>query len=317
MKVKLECQHKIFLKDVGMYVGCGRCAVCRQKRSNEWYVRLTQEQKCSHSSLFFTLTYNDEHLPYKEIDCITDGCGRYFEPGTKYFVGSRSNFTRVKLQVPSFEPNDIKKLLKLIRYELNGTREIKYFIVGEYCPTSYRPHYHGVIFNFPRKYWYMLYKYWAASKGYIKVSTVCTDNHIRYVSKYCTEITTLPPLYNLKALRFRTMASKGLGLSYIENAENYLYHKNTLSCQVKINGFDYHLPRYYREKIFDDEEKELIRKAAEEAQEEYKAWYKRQYVDTGYDQGYPLNRYKYREVYNDFIQKVKDKSKKRKIHESL
>lgn len=317
MKVKVDCQHKIFLPDVGMYVGCGRCAVCRQKRSNSWFVRLWHEQKYSLSSLFFTLTYNNEHLPTKEITCLTDGGDRYFELDDPHFRGSSGDCRKVTMSVPTFEPNDVKKFIKLIRFELGSRCAVKYFIIGEYCPTTYRPHYHGILFNFPREYWHLLDKYWSSKYGFIKTSPVCTDNHIRYVSKYCTQSTALPSLYNLKQLRFRTMASHGLGLSYIENAEVFQYHKDTLSCQVKIGGYDYALPRYYRDKIFDEEEKEVIRNVAIEADKQYRAWYKSKFFDTGYDTSYPQVRRRYLEVYDAFMKKVKDKSKKRKIHESV
>lgn len=105
-------------------------------------------------------------------------------------------------------------------------------------------------------------------------------------------------------MRFRTQCSHYIGLDYINNPEVVNYHKTTLNTTVMIDGIKYAMPRYYRDKIFDDEDKETIRKNAEEAAINYDKWYKEKFIDTGYD---TPNRTRSKEVYNDFIKKVKKK----------
>ena len=67
MKVKLECPHPIFLKDIGITVGCGKCPICRKRQQDDWYVRLRSEFEHCNDALWFTLTYNEAYVPYKDV----------------------------------------------------------------------------------------------------------------------------------------------------------------------------------------------------------------------------------------------------------
>ena len=56
-----------------MYVPCGHCTNCVTNYRNNLARRLDLEKEGSVSSLFFTLTYDNEHIPtftptYKDID---------------------------------------------------------------------------------------------------------------------------------------------------------------------------------------------------------------------------------------------------------
>lgn len=46
-------------------VGCGKCYTCLSNRRRQWLFRLGVESINSASVWFFTLTYEDEHLPFK------------------------------------------------------------------------------------------------------------------------------------------------------------------------------------------------------------------------------------------------------------
>lgn len=46
-----------------LYVPCGTCAACLRARSQRWVERLTQERYCWKYCMFWTLTYDNEHLP--------------------------------------------------------------------------------------------------------------------------------------------------------------------------------------------------------------------------------------------------------------
>ena len=45
---------------------CGKCKYCKENKRSQWSFRLQQELKKSGNSYFYTLTYNDLHLPLKE-----------------------------------------------------------------------------------------------------------------------------------------------------------------------------------------------------------------------------------------------------------
>lgn len=98
-------------------VGCKQCTWCRLSRSREVAARIMHEVKHHRESWFFTLTYDDEHLP---MSC----CG------------------------PTLDRARITKMRKQVDQDSNRGYfgKFKFFLVGEYGDETKRPHYHGVAF---------------------------------------------------------------------------------------------------------------------------------------------------------------------------
>lgn len=92
--------------------GCGQCMPCRINRARQWQWRQFLEATQHEHNAFITLTYNDDCLP-------------------------RSGW---------LEPRDPTLFFKRLRkavYPLS----FRYYLVGEYGPTTYRPHYHLSLFG--------------------------------------------------------------------------------------------------------------------------------------------------------------------------
>lgn len=89
---------------------CGQCMPCRIDKKREWTSRLMLESRSHSVSSFITLTYNDEHL--------------------------RRELT----------PRDVQNWLKRLRKEFGSVR---YYLVGEYGESTWRPHYHVALYGFP------------------------------------------------------------------------------------------------------------------------------------------------------------------------
>lgn len=305
MKVKLECAHPIFLKEIGITVGCGNCPVCRKRQQDDWYVRLRSEFENCHDALWFTLTYNEAHVPYKEIHYALDVDGNRFQYSD---VDEDDIFAHPYSQiVQTFRKSDVQNFLKRIREEV-GYRQFKYFIVGEYTPDYFRPHYHGIIFDLGKENWPLIEKHWK-KYGFIKKGRLKHDGAIRYVSKYCISNTMQPEIYSFKCMKFRTMASRGIGLKAITPELEEYWH-STLNPTIRVNGYSYALPRYLRNKIFTDEEKlELLDKYKEHLRQ-YQDWYNRKFVKTGYDN---CTRTRKQEVRDEFLKKTRIKMSKRNL----
>lgn len=94
---------------------CGQCKPCRINRRRVWSHRIILESINHDSSVFATLTYDDENIP---------------EGGT-------------------LDPRALQLFLKRLRKVYDGTK-IRYFAVGEYGSSSNRPHYHIALFGFPK-----------------------------------------------------------------------------------------------------------------------------------------------------------------------
>lgn len=111
--------------DVNQAVPCGKCIECLKDRQNSWKIRLTEEARDHKYVYFFTLTYNDDNVPFS-----------FDDEGNK---------------VLHFRKSDLQLWLKRhkIKYERLFKRDIdfKYFICSEYGPNTGRPHYHGILFT--------------------------------------------------------------------------------------------------------------------------------------------------------------------------
>lgn len=91
---------------------------CRINKTSEWSVRLLYESTQYEYSTFVTLTYADEYMP--------------------------ANGSLVK--------EDWQKFMKRLRKRFDGEK-FRYYMCGEYGPTTFRPHYHAIIFGLNLNDW--------------------------------------------------------------------------------------------------------------------------------------------------------------------
>lgn len=215
-------------------VPCGKCAACIVSSANEWRVRLQEELAASSTAYFVTLTYDDSHLFFQKC-AVSDG---------------------VSASLPVVSKYDIQCFFKRLRKHLKGTK-IRYFLVSEYGPSTLRPHYHCIIFNLPRKSLDSfsdcalqnkeLRRIW--NNGNVLVDPV-TFGRISYVTKYICSVTNLPEYLPRP---FRLMSRRpAIGSTYLLNKSRIEWHRSTLSNFYPFGNSKQRLPRYYRDRIFDD-----------------------------------------------------------------
>lgn len=230
-------------------VPCGKCASCLKSSSDDWSIRLEEELRSSISAYFITLTYDDAHLPLQEVTVSADS-------------GSTI--------LPVVNLDDVSAFVKRLRsfhkrlFNGQDLLPIRFFVCSEYGPTTLRPHYHGIFFNiFPSlsssevdmvKIHKAIEKIW--SNGFIKVDSV-TSNRIKYVTKYCFSQYDVP--YYLPKPGHRMSRNPGLGSSYINNEDRVNWHKQFMANYYPLpGGKKARLPRYYKDRIFSDEEKAVL-----------------------------------------------------------
>lgn len=224
-------------------VPCGKCEACKDNDSKQWRFRLNEEFNKLPNAIFLTLTYDDANVPLQLVT-LPDGNNKVVSVVSK---------------------DDVQKFLKRLRRNLEkiGFKEkISYFLVSEYGPTTLRPHYHAIVFGLPYfggtkektnfERIKLLKKSW--NNGNIKLD-VCNDKRINYVTKYVCQQTVLPD-YLPKPFR---LMSKKLGLSFLDKTELVNYLKDELTTVIKGN-FKKALPRYLKDKIFNCDELDQLRK---------------------------------------------------------
>jgi hypothetical protein len=152
----------------------------------------------------------------------------------------------------------MKRLRKRLKYT-----KIKYYACGEYGSDTARPHYHAIIYNLPTnitKDPNIIDKIW--SKGHIHIDPVNT-NTIRYVTKYILKKNfTIREDTDKRQQEFSLM-SKGLGKSYLTPQMKNYHRENMLAHVTLAGGILTPLPRYFKDKIFDDAMKEQLSEEAE------------------------------------------------------
>lgn len=206
----------------GLIVPCGKCVLCKIAKTREWALRCSLELPYWSSSIFTTLTYDDEHLPY--------------------------NASLVK--------KDLQNFIKRIREELNYP--IKYFACGEYGDKG-RPHYHLVIFgvgcsqqdyNFELDCWYSLNRIiernwnkgnvFNGSVSFASMKYVCGYIFKKYGSKVNKKV------YDDVGLQIPfQVQSNGIGKRWYDDYHDILWNRG----YILFNGVKYGVPRYFIDKM--------------------------------------------------------------------
>lgn len=224
---------------------CGKCLDCRNRRASGWSFRLRKELQDSDSAFFITLTYNTDNVPLTKNGYM------------------------------SLNKRHLQLFFKRLRWS-QGDNRIKYYLAGEYGSKTMRPHYHAIIFNldlktletglaklclaYPEIYLKgdFLFNSPLWPYGQITIGTV-TLASIGYTLKYISKPSQIPKHRNDDRLREFSLMSKGLGKRYIQ--KNKHWHHDSLVERFYLpieEGKKIAIPRYYKEKIYTGEQRELI-----------------------------------------------------------
>lgn len=251
----MRCVSPLSIKDPSQKLGsiritvpCGKCGSCMHNRRTEWSFRLKEELRNAHSAKFITLTYSDQNLPW----------GGY---------------------APTLVKRDIQLFIKRLRKEnaLVWDKQLRYYAVGEYGTTTRRPHYHILLYNCESSLYSKLDQIWG--KGRAQLGEV-SDASIHYTTKYHVNYDVTQDakvLYKEQSIHpeFALMSRRpGIGHAYVGRASSWNYENGYL--YVIKDGYKQSMPRYYRKKIFtDDQLKRMAEETISNAQVQYWAEYNR------------------------------------------
>lgn len=228
-------------------VPCGKCPSCLKRRQSGWIFRLDQEMRRSSSSAFLTLTYDQKNLPWS-----LNGLPTLDKEHHKLFM---------------------KRLRRTIErnfsYEM-GQRKIKYYSCGEYGSSTLRPHYHSIIFNLPKSYFeapQLLTRDWQYGNT---MMSPCTPGRIGYVTKYINKTVYTDGRLHQEDDRQKefSLMSNGLGSNWLTPDRIKWYQDNPTAYITLPNGEKGIMPRYYRDKLYQDKHLDIIAKEVEQYLEE-------------------------------------------------
>ncbi|QCQ84629.1 replication initiator protein [Blackfly microvirus SF02] len=215
-------------------VPCGKCPECRAGRASGWSFRLMQQDKISNHSHFITLTYDTTNVP------ITP-----------------RGFMDLRRQDIQLFIKRLRKSQGKVTRKKHGASNIKYYVCGEYGTLNWRPHYHAIIFNVRME---LLQDAWGL--GEIHYGNV-SGASVGYTLKYISKPGRVPQHKNDDRQKEFSLMSKGLGANYL-TPKMVKWHKNDLENRMHLNlqgGKKCAMPRYYKNKLYSDQEKEILKQA--------------------------------------------------------
>ncbi len=230
----------------GITVPCGRCRECKKLRATQWAFRIEQETKRSRMTPMFTLTYNDENIPWVH-DQVT---------GKKRHTLQYSDMTDFIKQVRNYQSRQLKSNDKL-----------KYYYSAEYGSKLHRPHYHIVFFNLnihhlsPVQRHDIIHTLWG--KGHVHIG----QNNNMANAGYITHYTNKEPPFGRHYCENRGIQpekhqmSQAFGDNYIDTMGDYHRADPKNRYTVRRNdGKIINMPRYYLERIFNKQDQLTISK---------------------------------------------------------
>lgn len=203
---------------------CGKCVECLNSRVRDWSFRCFCEFKNYHydECSFVTLTYDEEH--------------------------------RLLHEQNEDWKEDFQKFMKRLRKQVfkKYGKKIRFVCTSEFGELRGRIHRHMLLFGLPYDIQnpLMIEKAWR--NGFIKLKT-CNPRRIRYCLKYM-----MNPVVKDKKSEFFFLFSRrpGLGYSELPKIKNYVSKcvdkQGNTPTSYYLNGYMYRLPRYVRERVYDE-----------------------------------------------------------------
>lgn len=211
-------------------IACGKCMECMKRKSNDWRVRLNEEMRFDNQCEFVTLTVNNDY--YKELNKLIDDSIKGYE---------RDNAI-IKIATRRF----------LERWRFKNKKSVKHWLVSELGGNGTENiHLHGFIWSKNKE---EIEKTW--SYGYVFCGDWVNEQTINYCIKYVMKTDQKHKTYKPIIL-----TSKGIGSNYtkrLDSSRNKYKKNETKEYYTTRSGTKLSLPIYYRNKIYNDNEREKL-----------------------------------------------------------
>lgn len=223
--MKIRCLHPKHLTNPYnkqlVIAPCGWCSACLQHRSDQWKLKTQLEAQKSRFTLFVTLTYSEQFVPKFTVDelrsLLKESDVSKFDSSV---LGSNSYFSVFNgyARIPLVKHlQDFIKRLRQNVYRCKNIPEpqklLRYVGVSEYGETTYRPHYHLLLFtesefladnieDFVSKAWSLYDKSTQLRVSIGRTSAeVVREDAYGYVASYLNCFSSLPKVLQLRSFR--------------------------------------------------------------------------------------------------------------------
>ncbi|AXH74850.1 MAG: replication initiator protein [Microviridae sp.] len=241
-----------------MYVayGCGECMECRKQKAREWQVRMQEDIKTNTNAKLVTLTFSNES--------ISEIIRKVKNPKIKGYLLDNWIATYA---VRHFVERWRKKHKKSVRHWL--ITELGHQATLDQPITTEHIHMHGLIWTDEpyaeiREKWnygYIWPRPEVENRTYVNAKTI--NYNIKYVHKQDLEHPGYKPII---------LTSPGIGANYVDNynvRRNRFNWDTTEEYYITDTGHKIAMPTYWRNKIYNDDEREWLWIKKLEKQERY------------------------------------------------
>jgi len=210
-------------------VGCGKCIECKKQKARNWQVRLQEDIRVNKNAKFVTYTFSEHEL--QKLDNEIKGLSGY----------DRDNEI-CRLAVRRYTERWRKKYGKTLRHWL--VTELGH-------QNTERVHMHGIVWTDEVKDIKEIWKY-----GNIWIGEYVSAKTINYIVKYVNKVDESHKTYNSKIF-----TSQGIGSEYVnrrDSKRNKYKKEKTIETYKTREGIELALPVYYRNKIYNEEQREAL-----------------------------------------------------------
>lgn len=243
-------------------VECGKCESCMLQKSSMRALKCKLEGLSHNYTYFITLTYNNENIPLmrsvfgkanevirKNYFYFVDVTGRYSEDEilAEGYI-SQSDLFLIKKKTnlgdcfPYLCKRDAQLFVKRLRKHISNysDEKIRYYIVGEYGPVHYRPHFHALVWfsseQTAKVFTESVYKSWKFGRIDVQKSVGKSSS---YVAGYLNSSCNLPSIFKQSKTKPFACHSHRLGETILQKSKKEVYEmsaKDFVTRCLVVNG---------------------------------------------------------------------------------
>lgn len=252
-------------------IPCGQCIECRKKKARNWQVRLNEEIKIHKYNYFITLTFSNESLKQLMTESHLTECN-------------------------ALAGLAVRRHLELWRKHMK--KQLKHWYITELGhENTERIHLHGLIMTdepleFTKTDLDHMYSWKFWRYGHVYVGDYVSNRTINYIVKYVNKVDN-----DHKGFNPQILCSPGIGRSYLTDDTKTIhkYKPRQTADFYRLNtGSRVAQPTYYRNKTYNEEERELIWRESMDKNQTV-------IMGTTYDTSYVKN-----EVLGNIVEKAKE-----------
>lgn len=239
-------------------IGCGNCKECRKQKSREWQVRLLEDIKTNTNAKFITFTFSNE-----SIKKLTE----------EEYIYRKNKETGNKIKIPISILNGYDKdnmiatrAFRLFneRYRKIYKKALRHWLITELGHKGTENiHIHGIIWIENINNWLeelkkieKIWQYgftWKYKNEYGKKVNYVSPRTINYMMKYVTKIDSKHKEYKPAML-----VSDGIGADFTKTLQAQQIKKESREYYKTSTGHELALPIYWKNKIYNEEEREKL-----------------------------------------------------------